>query len=58
MKQNDFSLTHCDIHMTQKLEIVFIAGIYNKSYHDIMDIFESRDQENSDWTVITTKANV
>lgn len=49
MSQNNFSLTHSDEYMNLKIEIVRIAGIYSKSYQEIMNIFERRLEPESDW---------
>lgn len=29
-----------------------MAGLYDKNYVDIMDIFDRKDQENSDWQMM------
>ena len=50
LQQNDFSLNHCDVHMNTKIEIVRIAGIYSKKYLEIMEIYDRREEPESDWT--------
>jgi mevalonate kinase len=49
IKANDFSLGHCDEHMNTKKEICRIAGIYEKTFSEIMKIFDTRDQTPSEW---------
>jgi hypothetical protein len=35
--------------MSTKKEIVRIANLYNKSYREIMEIYDGRTSENNEW---------